>query len=81
MNQMAVLEKNGLSPEQMAVISIGPFTALTLIGMLQLATRHPDMSKIQKTMVRDIIDQMRPLFVGTSGEEIIRRGDHPEWDR
>jgi hypothetical protein len=61
-------------------ISIGPFSAITLIGLLQLSTRHPDASRTVKDVARDIVRQLEPLFAGTEGEEIVRRGSHPEWD-
>jgi hypothetical protein len=62
-------------------VRIGPFTAITIIGLLQLSTRHPEMSRRMKDAARDFIRQMEPLFTGTPGEEIIRRGNHPEFDK
>lgn len=64
-----------------ATIVIGPFAAMIIIGLIQLSTRHPDMEKRSKDIARDFIRQLEPLFVGTLGEEIIRRGGHPEFDK
>lgn len=62
-------------------LTIGPFSAITMIGALQLAMRHPEMSTFQRGILAEFIDQMRPMFAGTSGEEIIRRGDDPAFDQ
>lgn len=62
-------------------IKIGPFAAITIIGLLQLSTRHPDMPRRMKDAARDFIQQIAPIFAGTPGEEIIRRGNHPEFDK
>lgn len=64
-----------------ATVTMGPFTAISLIGMFQLVTRHPELSGKHKEMARSIIRQLEPLFVGTPGEEIVRRGNHPEFDK
>lgn len=64
-----------------ATLRIGPYTAIVLIGALQLATRHPTMSPKMRRVLRGIVDQLKPLFAGTPGEEIIRRGEHPEFDQ
>ena len=77
MRQLIDLEKDG----KRTTIVIGPFSAMTIIGLIQLATRHPDMEKRTKDIARDFIRQLEPLFSGTEGEEIIRRGGHPEFDK
>lgn len=64
-----------------ATVVIGPFAAMNIIGLLQLATRHPDMPVRQKQIARDFVHQLEPLFAGTYGETIIRQGGHPEFDR
>jgi hypothetical protein len=76
MKRLYDIEKAG---ERMTV-SIGPFTAMVMIGALQMSTRHPDMDLNLKKVLRQVIDQMRPTFAGTEGEEIVNKGDHPEWD-
>lgn len=75
--ELVKLEQAG----ERTTIAIGPFTAYTLIGMLQLATRHTRMSGQQRKIARGIYQQLYPLFVGTPGEESIRKGEHPEWDK
>lgn len=77
MRRLIDLERAG----ERTTISIGPFGAMTLIGLLQLATRHPDLARTTKDIARDVVQQLAPLFVGTEGEEIIRRGGHPEFDQ
>lgn len=63
-----------------ATISVGPFTAFCMISTLQLANRHPALNGSMRTQIRSVVDQLKPLFVGTPAEELINRGDHPEWD-
>lgn len=62
-------------------IAIGPFSAIVVIGALQLATRHPSMSEDHRELIGQVVDQMRPLFAGTIGEQIIDGGNDPEQDR
>jgi hypothetical protein len=63
-----------------AFIRVGPFTAFTIIGALQLATRHPEMSQSQRDLIGAVIDQLRPLFAGAPGEHLLRLGDEPAYD-
>lgn len=65
---------------QKAVITMGPFTAFSLIGGLQLAMRHPDFSPVQADLMNRLIDQFRPLFRGTPGEQLLELGDDPAYD-
>jgi hypothetical protein len=74
--ELVRLEKAG----ERATLVIGPYTAITMIGLLQMATRHPGMAGQMRQIVADIIEQLAPLFAGTPGEEMIRRGGHPEFD-
>lgn len=75
---IAVAEHENQMPK--AIISVGPFTAFCMISALQLANRHPDLTGSMRTQIRSVVDQLKPLFVGTPAEEMINRGDHPEWD-
>jgi hypothetical protein len=77
MRTLIELERAG----ERTTLSVGPLGAMQLIGMLQLVTRHPDLSPVQHQIARDIVGQLAPLFAGTFGEEIVRRGNHPEWDK
>lgn len=63
-----------------ALVSMGPATSFVLIGALQLATRHPEFSPGHCRMVGSVIDQLRKMFAGTPGEELLLLGDHPEFD-
>lgn len=62
-------------------IEVHPFSALMVIGALQLVTRHPSVDDVVKKPVHDVIDQLSTIFAGTIGEEIIRRGNDPTHDR
>lgn len=75
---LALLEQE--PDHQKAVIHLGPWSAFILVGALQLATRHPEMSPGQRELIGQIIDQLRPLFAGTSGEQLLRLGDDPAKD-
>jgi len=61
-------------------IAIGPYSAFSLICLLQLATRHPQVSPMIKRAALSVARQLYPLFEGTAGEEMIKKGEHPEWD-
>jgi hypothetical protein len=76
--RLADLEEQ--QPDERATITVGPFTAFTLIGALQLAMRHPGFSPVQTDLVGQVIDQLRPLFAGTPGEQLLRLGDDPAFD-
>jgi hypothetical protein len=65
---------------QRAIIHLGPFTAFVLISALNLAMRHPDFSETQADLLRQVIDQLKPLFAGTLAEKILELGEHPEFD-
>lgn len=65
---------------EQAVIYLGPWSGFVMIGALQLATRHPDMSGTQRELITSIIDQLRPMFDGTPGEQLLRLGDDPAAD-
>ena len=62
-------------------VSFGPFTAITVVGLLQLGLRHPDLSSGQRAITNELIDQFRPFFAGTLGETLILMGDDPRNDR
>jgi hypothetical protein len=76
--RLAVIERT--PGHDKATIMVGPFTAFTLIGALQLATRHPDFSAVQADLVGSVIDQLKPLFAGTPGEMLLGLGDEPAFD-
>lgn len=77
MEQVHDLELDGERRE----VAFGPYTALVVIGMLQLATRHPGITDRQRVEVGAVVDQFRPWFAGTPGEHIIDMGNDPELDR
>lgn len=61
-------------------IELGPYSALVIIGALQMCNRHPRVPREVKAIHNQLVAQFAQLFAGTPGEEIIRRGGHPEWD-
>lgn len=77
-HRLAHLEKAGERTE----LHIGPFTAWTLIGMIQLAARHPNFegSPLME-IAHGFVDQFAPLFAGTPGEALIAKGWDPDFDR
>lgn len=76
LKKLVDMEKAG----ERTTLAIGPYTAYAMIGALQLAMRHPQMDGKLRTVLRDMCHQLEPLFIGTPGEETIKRGYHPEWD-
>lgn len=77
---MRVLRQAEADGAREAVV-FGPYTALTVIGALQLATRHPAMFADQRAEILAVIELFRPWFAGTPGEQIIDMGNDPEFDR
>ena len=65
---LAEAERDGR--DEKAIIKIGPFSAYTVIAVLQLAWRHPSLSPHQKIIIRNIADQLEPLFDGLLAEMI-----------
>lgn len=65
---------------QRTTVAIGPFGAFTIISLLQVALRNPTVTDLQRQNARGFIAALAPLFVGSAGEELIRRGNHPDFD-
>jgi hypothetical protein len=74
--QVLEAERNG----ERATFTIGPFSLLTMIGAIQLATRHPHVVGENRKILLGLVQDFGVYFDGTAGEEIIKRGSHPEWD-
>lgn len=55
-------------------VVIGPWAAMSLIIMLQLSLRHPEVSTSVKNGALDVLGQLETLFTGTYGEKIIAAG-------
>lgn len=77
MRTLMELEEAG----ERAPVVVGPFTAILMIGALQLATRHPDVPDNHREAIASVIEQFRPWFAGTMGEQIIDMGNDPALDR
>lgn len=63
-----------------ATVKMGPLTAFTVIGALQLATRHPEFPPAQAARVNAVIADLKRLFAGTPGEVLLGLGDEPAFD-
>jgi hypothetical protein len=61
-------------------LAVGPYTAFIVIGVLQLATRHPRLPAGHRLVADEFIGQLRTLFDGTPGAAIIAAGDNPARD-
>lgn len=59
------------------VVAFGPYTALIVIGALQVAMRHPLMDQHPQEVLDQVITQFGPWFEGTLGAEIIAWGADP----
>jgi hypothetical protein len=75
---LALLEQE--PDHRKAVIRLGPWTAFVLVGALQLATRHPEMSLGHRELIGQVIGQLRPVFTGTPAEQLLQLGDDPAKD-
>jgi hypothetical protein len=72
------IEKAG----ERAVFAVGPFTAFTLVGVIQLATRHPELGAFSKDALRELGDQMiETWFAGTQLHPVLVAGWDPAHDR
>ena len=75
--RLAVAEQAG----ERHTVPIGPFTAFSLIGMLQLVTRHPDLGAGQLTIARSVIDDLARGFEHDPAiMELIKKGNDPAHD-
>lgn len=64
-----------------APLVVGPYTAFTLVGAIQLATRHPGLSDYMTRLLTEFGDQIiRGYFAGTPGEALLLAGWDPSHD-
>jgi hypothetical protein len=77
---LAELERSGQAEQ--ATIRIGRFSAYTLIGLLQLCARHPQVAGDPENMalLHSVVDPLAGLFKGVLAESI-EMGWDPEEDR
>lgn len=57
-------------------VEIGPYSAFTMIGALQLAWRHPDMEGRTRDLIRGFGEQLQAAFTGGVLEPLLETG----WD-
>ena len=66
---------------QVSKLSVQPYQALTIIGLLQLSMRHPETSDGVKAIAVDHIMELSKVFVNSPAvKELIQRGYMPEHD-
>jgi hypothetical protein len=60
---------------------LNPLEALQLAGLVQLATRHPDMSAEHRMIAAALVDTVRGYFEGCPTIlKVLDRGDDPAQD-
>lgn len=69
-NELIEMERAG----ERSPVSIGPWSSMSVIILLQLALRHPEVSTSVKSGALDVLGQLEVLFDGTYGEQVIRAG-------
>lgn len=62
-------------------MTIGPYSAFTMVGALQLAWRHPDMGGPTKAMIEDFGRQLQAAFTGGPLEPLLETGWDEHQDR
>jgi hypothetical protein len=76
---LALMEMN--DPENnKGTFQLGPFTAFTLVGLLQLTSRHPGLNRTQRNLVKQIIDQIIASFEGHPAHAVLLLGNNPDND-
>lgn len=76
--ELAQLEQSG--DYEPAPVLLGPFTAYILIGVLQLAWRHPELSATHKQIIESIARPLSKLF-GPPLSDSIELGWDPAYDQ
>lgn len=61
-------------------LSVGPYTAFTMLGALQLAFRHPAMEPKMKQLIRDFGHQLEGAFAGGPLQEVLDKGWYQDFD-
>ena len=68
--------------EHPMTLVLRPQSVIQLVGLLQLALRHPGVSDDNRRMARMLIEHARGYFTGCPAIlDVIRRGDDPREDR
>lgn len=70
------LERDG----EATPILMGPYTLITMIGLIQLAMRAPDHSPVMVNLAHQLVDSLAIPFAGTMGAEIVAQGWNPDMD-
>lgn len=61
---------------ELATVRIGPFTAYVLVGLIQLACRHPELPDSQLRAAHCVADPLIAMFAGP-----LREAAEAGWDR
>jgi len=68
--------------DEPALLALEPMTAVDIVGLLQLACRHPELSGRLRAQAGAFIDTIREHFADCPAIlEVFRRGDDPHFDR
>lgn len=67
--------------EHPLILAVHPLVALQLAGLIQLATRHPQLAPNQHHCARIVLDQLRTYFAESPTVlEVMTEGDDPARD-
>lgn len=62
-----------------AILSLAPIQFVHLVGLVQLASRHPGVQ--ERETIRAVVDAARAYFAGCPAVlEVVRRGEDPAED-
>jgi len=75
---LALIEQD--DPDSKVTIRLGPFTAFTLVGALQLTTRHPELAPKMRARVQGVIDDIIKAFEGQPAHAVLLLGNDPAND-
>jgi len=65
-----------------AIFAVAPIDLFHLVGLVQLAGRHPELEASPTEAIARLVDAAREYFADCPTVlEVIRRGEDPEWDR
>jgi len=76
LRRLAALEAGG----ERTTLAVGPYTAFIMTSALQLASRHPGMTRQMRATLAGFTGQLRTWFDGTPGQELLARGEDPAQD-
>lgn len=82
--QLMAKEIEGLRSRGPITLKVDQFAAFQLVGLLQLAWRHPGLSTVQRTTLEEFGRQLQRAFDGPDTPQLaltLEQGWHREFDR